>query len=378
MRQLHNRKTKIAIIGTVGVPAQYGGFETLVHHLVSHLTGQFSMTVYCSGKHYKAGNRPESWQGANLVYLPFKANGVQSIIYDMASIFHALFFADTLLILGVSGCIVLPFVKLFTRKKVIVNIDGLEWRRAKWNRWAKAFLSFNEAIAIYFSDEVITDNKAIKDYVHKHYGVQTSMVAYGGDHATRQPMSKTVLDDYPFLAEVYAFKVCRIEPENNIELILEAFAGQSTPLVLVGNWENSGFGKKLKAHYSKYKHLHLLGPIYDQHKLNEIRSNCSFYVHGHSAGGTNPSLVEAMCLGLPVLAFDVIYNQETTYQQALYFDSKKALVDLLGSCNETQLDRLGARMKRLAELHYRWETIAGQYAMLMTPERSVVTIPSLR
>jgi glycosyltransferase involved in cell wall biosynthesis len=378
MRQLHNKKPGIAIIGTVGVPAQYGGFETLAHHLVGQLSGDFDLTVYCSGRHYKAGKRPASWQGANLVYLPFKANGVQSIIYDILSIFHALFFADTLLILGVSGCIVLPFVKLFTRKKIVVNIDGLEWRRAKWNSWAKAFLSFNEVIAVHFSDEVITDNKAIQDYVYQHHGVQTSMVAYGGDHAAPQPMSKTLLRQYPFLATNYAFKVCRIEPENNIELILAAFAGQSTPLVLVGNWENSHFGRKLKQKYSQYRHLHLLNPIYDQQKLNEIRSNGMIYVHGHSAGGTNPSLVEAMCLGLPVLAYDVIYNRETTHQQALYFDSKDALASLLQTSNAAQLDSLGKRMKQLAGQHYRWKTIASQYAMLMAPELSVTAIPSLK
>ena len=125
---------RIAIIGTAGVPCRYGGFETLAHQLVTHLSDQFRFTVYCSGKLYKRGERPAKWKGARLVYLPLNANGISSVVYDIWSVLHALFVADTLLLLGVSGGLVVPFVRLLTRKKVIVHIDGQEWRRGKWGR----------------------------------------------------------------------------------------------------------------------------------------------------------------------------------------------------------------------------------------------------
>ena len=139
---------KIAIIGTVGLPSNYGGFETLTEYLTKDLGVHFDITVFCSSASYKT--KLKTHNNAKLIYLPLNANGIQSIMYDIASIFYALLFADTLLILGVSGCIVLPIVKLISSKKVIVNIDGLEWKRAKWGKAAKWFLKFSERVAVKF------------------------------------------------------------------------------------------------------------------------------------------------------------------------------------------------------------------------------------
>ena len=139
---------RVAIIGTAGVPGRYGGFETLAHQLVTHLNDQCQLTVYCSKKVYPKHERPNTWQGARLVYLPFDANGVQSIIYDIVSIIHALFYADALIVLGVSGGICLPFIKRLTSKKIIVNIDGLEWRRPKWKKWVRQYLKWSERLAV--------------------------------------------------------------------------------------------------------------------------------------------------------------------------------------------------------------------------------------
>ena len=152
----------MAIIGCAGVPARYGGFETLAHHLVRELRRDYRITVYCSAPLYREEERRRRWRGARLLYLPFRANGVQSIVYDIVSILHALFYADRLLILGVSGCILLPFVRLFTRKKIIVNIDGLEWRRNKWSKPVRKFLRLSEYLAVKWAHADIADNRAIQ------------------------------------------------------------------------------------------------------------------------------------------------------------------------------------------------------------------------
>ena len=131
---------KISIIGTVGIPAKYGGFETLTEYLTKNLHKDYDMTVYCSSKSYE--EKIDTHNGAKLKYINLNANGVQSIPYDIISIFSSLKFADTLLILGVSGCIILPFIRLFSKKRIIVNIDGLEWKREKWGKGAKWFLKF--------------------------------------------------------------------------------------------------------------------------------------------------------------------------------------------------------------------------------------------
>ncbi len=358
------KRKKIAIIGIVGLPANYGGFETLAEYLTKELATEFEMTVFCSSKGVEA--KPSTYNGAHLTYIPLQANGMQSILYDIIAIFKALFFADTLLILGVSGCMVLPFVRLFSRKKLVVNIDGLEWKRQKWGKLAKLFLKFSEKIAVNYAHVVISDNKVIQNYVLTEYNVKSELIAYGADHCSPSKLADEVLLQFPFLSNRYAFKVCRIEPENNIALILEAFSEVPTrPIVLIGNWKNSAYGIQLKARFSGFKNIHLLDPIYDQQLLNQLRSSCFIYVHGHSAGGTNPSLVEAMYLQLPILAYGVPYNRETTQQKALYFTTKNELKDVLMNLENVDLQALAHRMKEIADKNYTWSIIASQYAILL-------------
>lgn len=353
---------KVAIIGTVGIPSKYGGFETLAHQITSHLNRQFKFRVYCSSKAYSINERQQVCNGAELVYIPLNANGVQSVAYDLCSIIHALFFADVLLILGVSGCLFLPLVKWFTNVKVITNIDGLEWRRNKWNGLAKSFLKFSEFMAVKFSHQVITDNVAIQQYVYRKYGVKSTFIAYGGDHAKKQNVNLNFLSKFQLVPKKYAFKVARIEPENNIHLILCAFHNAKQKLVVVGNWDASQYGVDLKKKYLKSPYVQVIDPIYVQENLDQLRQNCKQYIHGHSAGGTNPSLVEAMSLGLPVLAFDVIYNRETTLNKACFFKDELDLQHQVRSLSNTALINLGTTMEEVAKKNYSWALISAKYA----------------
>jgi glycosyltransferase involved in cell wall biosynthesis len=356
---------KVAIIGTVGIPSRYGGFETLAHHLTDQLKDEFEFTVYCSKKAYQKYERPTSFNKAKLVYLPFDANGIQSIIYDIASILHALFFADTFLILGVSGGIVLPFVRLFTDKKIIVNIDGLEWRRNKWNKFAKWFLKFSEKIAVKYSHADITDNEAIKRYTSINYKTLSHLIEYGGDHTIAYGSTKPYIKKYPFIENPYAFKVARIEPENNIHIVLDAYSKTNQQLVIVGNWQKSDYGIELKNKYQKKSNILILDPIYNQEELDVIRRNCLVYIHGHSAGGTNPSLVEAMCLNLPIVSFDVSYNRATTENEAYYFKNVKGLVQLINNLKHDQLIENASKMGVVAKKRYQWSVIANKYKNLI-------------
>jgi glycosyltransferase involved in cell wall biosynthesis len=351
---------KVAIIGSVGIPAKYGGFETLVEYLSIHLSSKLDLTVYCSRKAYS--ERLKTYNNTHLRYIPLHANGAQSIPYDILSILHALFYAETLLILGVSGCCILPLVRLFTKKKIVINIDGLEWKRNKWGKFTKNFLKFSEKLAVRCADVIVADNVEIQRHVKNSYGKESVLIPYGGDHTARESLSKETLENYPFLKEDYALKVCRIEPENNIEMILEAFSlNTSLPLVIVGNWENSDFGKEMRKKYEQHNHIHLLNPIYNQHTLNEIRCGSKIYIHGHSAGGTNPSLVEAMSLGLPIFAYAVNYNKETTSNQALFFEDSSELVSLIEKRNDIDLALYGQKMQEIADQDYVWSIIAEKY-----------------
>lgn len=376
-----SNKKKIAVIGTVGLPAKYGGFETLAEHLVDEIGSKYEMTVYCSSKKYDKEKRVKTYHGARLKYLPFDANGIQSIVYDTISIFHALCYADVLLILGVAGAWVLPFVRLFTKKKIIISIDGIEWKRDKWSRPAKWYLWWAEKIAVRYSHADISDNEAIQNYTAVRYGTLSNIIEYGADHTIAVKPTAADKELYPFLAKPYAFKVCRIEPENNISIVLESFAKiDKYTLVLVGNWTNSEYGIQLKEKYKGFKNLILLDPIYDQQKLDLIRGNAYVYIHGHSAGGTNPSLVEAMYLGLPVITFDVSYNRTTTENKAYYFRNEDDIINIIKNTRFIDFKEKSLQMKEIADRRYTWSVIAGKYAYLfekvLNSSKKLPVIPS--
>ena len=340
---------KISIIGSVGLPACYGGFETLVENLVDVPIQENDLTVYCSSKSYK--QQLKFYKGANLTYIPFKANGPQSIIYDITSLLHALFKRpDVVLILGVSGCVFLPYFRLFSKSKVVTNIDGLEWRREKWGKWPKRFLKYSETLAVKYSDVVIADNQAIADYVTKEYSVKSTVIAYGGEHGVGKDM---VMNDGGF-----ALALCRIEPENNVDMILDAFSKTDKPIKFIGNWNNSEYGRQMKAKYSSFENIDIVHPIYDIAKLSVLRASCSFYVHGHSAGGTNPSLVEMMHFGKPIMCFDCNYNRASTEDKAGFFSDS---VDLVANINAEKAFDNGQSMLEIAQRRYTWDIVRKQY-----------------
>ncbi|MFK7758073.1 MAG: DUF1972 domain-containing protein [Flavobacteriales bacterium] len=359
-------KKKLAIIGTVGLPACYGGFETLAEHLVEHTSDDYDITVYCSGKKYSKAERRSTYKGARLKFLPFNANGVQSIIYDTVSIVHSLFKSDVLLVLGVAGAWLFPFVRLFTSTKIIVSIDGIEWKRDKWNKFAKWYLWWAEGLAVKYSHIDISDNESIQDYTAQRYGSLSQIIEYGADHTLNVKPTAQDKKQYPFLKKSYAFKVCRIEPENNVHIILEAFSEMPKySLVIVGNWDKNEYGKELRKRFLEYSNIIMLDPIYNQSKLDVLRSNAMVYIHGHSAGGTNPSLVEAMYLGLPIIAFGVSYNRTTTAHRAIYFSTKKDLIHLVENTSVRKLKMTGESMKSIADNRYTWKTIADKYDFLV-------------
>ncbi len=164
----------------------------------------------------------------------------------------------------------------------------------------------------------------------------------------------------------YAFSVCRIEPENNIDLILDCFShNPPMPVFLVGNWNHSEYGKKMFFQYSNCENILLHEPIYDIEQLNIYRKNCAVYIHGHSCGGTNPSLVEAMFLGLSVIAYDVKFNRETTENKSLYFSTAKELWDILSKTSPDMLRNVGREMKEIADRRYTWKRISDLYASIL-------------
>lgn len=357
---------EVVIVGTQGVPAAYGGFESLVENIIGeNCSPDIHYTVFCSSADMP--DRRSEYKGCSLKYVGLHANGISSVPYDIISMIRAVRGFDVVLILGTSGCIFLPVLRLLSKSRLIVNIDGLEHRREKWGRLAKCFLRFSERCAVRNADVVIADNKGIQDYVTDTYHLKSELIAYGGDHVLRnvhEERQKEILARYGLESGKYAITVCRIEPENNCDMILEAFAKSGKNLVFIGNWQHSPYAQHLHRKYAGFSsgggyNLRLTDAVYDLDVLYTLRSHAACYVHGHSAGGTNPSLVEAMFFGRPVLAYDVVYNRETTHGLAYYFSTAE---ELSGLVSRDDLD--GAALKRVAEENYTWRHIAEQYETL--------------
>ena len=356
-------KTKVAIIGTNGLPARYGGFETLTNYLVEYFN-EFDITVYCSKTPKE--NRLTNFRGAKLKYYPLKANGWQSILYDFISIFDAYIKSDNLIILGFSGAFAFPFNKLF-RKNIIFNIGGIEWKKVRGSKWSSkieiAVKKWMERVCVKNSQTVIIDNISFFDYVKDSYNITPVLAEYGGDHVKHYPVTEEILSKYSFINNPYDLTVSRAQYDMNIHLVIEAY--KSIPgrtIVIVSNWNISSYGINLyEQNHNKYPNIILLNAIYDQLELDTLRSNCKLYLHTHSLCGTAPSLVEAMYLNLPIISYDVAANRATTENKAHYFKNADELVELLTNISNEEIEHNRKQMKIIADNRYRWERITGIY-----------------
>lgn len=351
---------KIAIIGTNGIPSKYGGFETLVEYLAQYLSSKYEITIFCSSN--KDTVEIKEYKGCKLEYISMNANGWQSIFFDILSLYKSYKNYDKTLILGASGCIILPFFSKYS-DRFIFNFGGLDWKRSKWGFFTRKFLKLSESMGIKYSKHLIADNIGIQNYILTEYNRQSTLITYGGDQVFKVIPNDLDLEKYPFINKKYALSVARIQSDNNIELLLDSFNERSPfPFVLVGNWGSSPFGIKTKKKYLSSNNIILLDAIYDQNELNLLRSNCKVYLHGHSAGGTNPALVEAMNLALPILAFDSIFNKFTTDFKAEYFSTSNELAMNLNKISEEKLKEIAKNMYSIAKKFYQWKLIAMKYS----------------
>ncbi len=356
------KKKVVAIIGTNGIPARYGGFETLAENIVLNLNNEYEFIVYCSREQKKKGEI-KNFHGAKLIYLPLKANGWQSMIYDTLSTFHALLKADTLVILGPAAGFIL-FSNLLFRKRIIVNHGGLnEWEREKYNYIEKRIIRINHSIASRYANINIADNNLLKASIYKNYNKDSIVIRYGGDHARPIKINTHLLSKYPFLTSDYYVSVSRAQVDNNLHILLEAFeALPNKNLVIISNWNVSEYGNNLYSKYNNATHnIILLNAIYDQEELNCIRSNAILYIHSHSRCGTSPSLVEALSLDLPVISFDVPANRETLKGSSLFFKSSKELIQLINKMEPSIVTKLKEDTIALKE-DYKWGKIAQEYS----------------
>lgn len=352
---------KIGILGTRGIPNHYGGFEQWAELLSQGLVKVgVEVWVYNSHNHpYKE----TSWNGVNIIhqYDPeYKIGTSGQFIYDLNSILDSRkrnF--DIILQLGFTSSSIWGWLLPRKNTVIITNMDGIEWKRAKFNAITQNFLKFAEKLAVCYSDHLIADNPVINDYYLKYYKKQVSFIPYGTTIFENEDKSRLIQYDVePFK---YKLLIARLEPENNIETVIKGIIGSDTnePLLIVGNL-NVPHGKYLLNKYSSEKQIRFLGGIYNTETLNNLRFYSGLYFHGHSVGGTNPSLLEAMACNATICAHDNPYNRSVMANHGYYFETKEDIVRILDASSNSK-DTKNTKQKQRVNDEFLVEDIIEQY-----------------
>lgn len=348
---------KIGIIGTRGIPNYYGGFEQFTEFVAPALVDRgHDLYVYNSSLHPYKEN---SWKGVHLISCKDPENKFGTLgqfVYDLNCILDARKRRfDVILQLGYTSSSVWSF--LFPNgTAVVTNMDGLEWKRSKYSKPVQMFLTRAEKWAVASSTKLIADSRGIQQYLKDKYNLNSDFIAYGAT-LFNQP-DDSIPGKYGVDAYLYNLLIARMEPENNLEAILKGYQQSliREPLLLIGNYSNA-FGTYLHQEF-KDERIRFLGPVYNIDQLNSLRHYSHLYFHGHSVGGTNPSLLEAMASSALIVANDNIFNRGVLEGDAFYFSDAEQITDLLNSGlrKDNYNDFIERNRRKIGEF-YSWEHI---------------------
>ncbi len=356
----------IALIGTRGVPANYGGFETCVEEVGKRLVERgHSVTVYCRASYYE--DKPKTYLGMDLVYLPnIRRKSLDTLSHSFLSVCHALFKGfDVFMIFNSANS---PFMLLpkIMGKKAAINTDGLEWKRGKWGAFAKKYYKFSEWVAVKLANRVVTDSPILESYYREEYGVESSCIAYGAP--IKKSRNPGLIESLGLKPGEYFLQITRFEPENNPLLTIQAYNKLDTDkkLVLVGGVKyESDYSTRIKKGASDG--VVMPGFIYDAELLTELWCNSHAYIHGNEVGGTNPALLQSMANGAFVISVDVPYNREVLGDGGIFYEkTPDNLADKMRWTleNTAQLDGYIERAIERIEERYTWDGITDKYEAL--------------
>lgn len=384
---------KLLILGTRGVPAAHGGFETFAERLALDLVARgWAVTVYC--QHALLDERPDGarrqwrdeWRGVERINIAVGGDGPGSTLrFDWLCVRDAARREGVCLVLGYNGAAFLPYLRLRGRP-VITNMDGIEWRRPKWGPAARAWFYVNEWIAARVSHRLVADHPEIA----RHLATRRSRSAiatipYGGDPVDGAPEGP--VRERGLVPDGYLLVVARIEPDNNILPIVRAFSrepraskGEPLKLAIVGNVDPATpYGRAIRE--AAGADVVFPGTVYDAAALRSLRFHARAYVHGHMAGGTNPSLVEALWAGNAVIAHDNPFNRWTAGAAALFFEDEAACAARIAAiaAEPSRLVELRRAARRKAAIDFDWRAIVASYERLCreVAERSEVAAPGV-
>lgn len=369
MTSSHSPHKELHILGTRGIPASHGGFETFAEKLAIYLRDHgWAVIVYCQD-YGNYGLRREAWNGITLIRIALPWHSAWgSILFDLRAACHAVKYSGVMLTLGYNTALFSLLYRLW-RKPQVMNMDGLEWQRDKWSRLAKAWLYCNERAGCLLADHLIADHPVIED----HLGTRVrrnkiTMIPYGADEPVDVDLS--VLDQLEIEPFAYVLIVARPEPENSVLEMVQAFSARrrGLKLVVLGRFDLKASDYHRLVHSSASEEVLFPGAIYDKRKLAALRKNCLLYMHGHRVGGTNPSLVEALAARSPVLAHDNPFNRWVAGDQAAYFRDVEQCSQELESllCDRKRLASMAAASHSRYAQAFTWPAILADYETLLS------------
>ena len=363
---------KIAILGTKGIPNNYGGFEQFAEYISGKLVERgHAVTVYNPSFHPFEG---ADFNGVTIVrkYNPEGLMGsVANFIYDYLCLKNALTRDFDIIYEAGYHSVAISYRLLNIRKRkrpiVITNMDGLEHKRSKWTFLTRALIKKLEKIAVKESPFMISDNLGIKEYYLSNFGAESFFIPYGADPI--EVFDDEYLRTYTVKKWDYFILVARLEPENNIEAILDGqvLASAKKPFIVVGNHKTS-HGKYLRKKYEGAL-IQFVGGIYNKRELDSLRHFSLAYFHGHSVGGTNPSLLEAMACESFIVAHDNAFNKSVLLESAHYFKSKmevKEIIEKIPFLRETHFASFKIENLKRIKTQYNWDNIVDQHESLFT------------
>lgn len=351
---------KIAILGTRGIPNNHGGFEQFAEYLAQYLHDNgHEVYVYNSHSH---PYQNVMWNGVHILHKndpEDKVGTIGQFVYDLNCILDSRkrnF--EVILQLGYTSNSIWGW--LLPKKAVIVtNMDGLEWKRSKYSKLVRSFLKIAERLAVKSSDYLISDSTGIQTYLKEKYSLNSRFIPYGANLFTNP--DREILSSYDVSIGAYNMLIARLEPENNIEVILDGVvkSNKEHPFLVIGK-HNTKFGEYLKHKYVNNKSIRFLGGIYNQNHLDNLRYYSNLYFHGHSVGGTNPSLLEAMASNSLIAAHDNIFNRSILNNDAVFFKDSEGVKTILNQKIDSAESNLNANSKKIATL-YSWSKINMDY-----------------
>lgn len=361
-------KKTIRILGTHGVPAAYGGFETAAENVALFLAARgWRVIVYCQVD--GAGLlREDTWRGLERVLIPIDVPGWRGTSkFDLLSIRHASKFRDLCLTFGYNTAI---FNTLQRAKRIpnVINMDGIEWSRSRWGFFRQAILYTNERIACLVGNHLIADHPEIEKFLLTRAPARKlTTITYGADPVIDAPTTAAVSRGLE--PGRYLTLICRPIPENSIAELVAGFSSRPRgyKLVLLGEYTPDSDPYHQMVVDSASDEVVFLGPIYDKAEVEALRFHSAAYLHGHTVGGTNPSLVEAMAAGNPVIAHDNPYNRWVARDAAVYFTTEDDVASHLDEIltSPCKLGQMRTASLRRHEAEFTWEHVAGQYEQLL-------------